>query len=188
VAVHRRRLDPSERTAHEWIPVTDIHRTLLDLAQGLSRHDLERAINTADKLDLTDPETLRAALHRYAGRPGVALLKQMLDRHTFRLTDSQLEQRFLPIARSAGLPIPLTGQRVNGFKVDFHWPDLGLVVETDGLRYHRTPTQQARDRLRDQAHAAAGLIALRFTYAQIRYEPGHVRATLAAVAERRSAP
>lgn len=26
-------------------------------------------------------------------------------------------------------------------------PDLGLVVETDGLRYHRTPAEQARDRL-----------------------------------------
>jgi very-short-patch-repair endonuclease len=28
---------------------------------------------------------------------------------------------------------------VNGFKVDFFWPELGLVVETDGWRYHRTP-------------------------------------------------
>jgi very-short-patch-repair endonuclease len=68
--------------------------------------------------------------------------------------------------------------------VDFHWPDLGLVVETDGLRYHRTAAQQTRDRLRDQAHAAAGLTTLRFTHAQVRYEPEHVRATLAKVARR----
>jgi very-short-patch-repair endonuclease len=73
---------------------------------------------------------------------------------------------------------------VNGFKVDFHWPDLGLVVETDGLRYPRTPAQQARDRLRDQAHAAAGLICLRFTRAQVMFDPGHVQATLSAVAAR----
>jgi hypothetical protein len=39
----------------------------------------------------------------------------------------------LAIARDAGLPAPLTGQVVNGFEVDFYWPDLGLVVETDGL-------------------------------------------------------
>jgi very-short-patch-repair endonuclease len=58
------------------------------------------------------------------------------------------------------------------------------VVETDGLRYHRTPAQQARDRLRDQAHAAAGMTHLRFTHAQVRYEPTQVRATLAAVATR----
>jgi hypothetical protein len=87
-------------------------------------------------------------------------------------------------ARRAGLPEPLTRYRLNGFRVDFYWPELGLVVETDGLRYHRTPAEQARDRLRDQAHAAAGLTALRFTHAQIRWEAAQVERTLTAVADR----
>ena len=73
---------------------------------------------------------------------------------------------------------------VNGFKVDFYWPELGLVVETDGLRYHRTPAEQARDRLRDQAHTAAGLTPLRFTHEQVRYEPEHVLKILAQTASR----
>jgi very-short-patch-repair endonuclease len=59
-----------------------------------------------------------------------------------------------------------------------------LIVETDGLRYHRTPSQQARDRLRDQTHTAAGLTPLRFTHGQIRYEPKSVQVTLEAVARR----
>jgi very-short-patch-repair endonuclease len=59
-----------------------------------------------------------------------------------------------------------------------------LVVETDGLRHHRTPAQQARDRLRDQEHLAAGYTPLRFTHAQVRYEPEHVRSTLRKVAGR----
>ena len=100
------------------------------------------------------------------------------------LTDSELERRFLPIARRAGLPPPQTGRPVNGFKADFFWPELGLVVETDGLRYHRTPIQQTRDRVRDQAHAAAGLTPLRFTHTQVAYEPDHVEGTLRAVARR----
>ena len=70
---------------------------------------------------------------------------------------------------------------LNGFKVDFHWPALGLVVETDGLRYHRTASQQAADRRRDQTHTAAGLTVLRFTHAQVRFEPRYVQDTLAAV-------
>ncbi len=82
--------------------------------------------------------------------------------------------------------MPKTQQRVNGFKVDFYWPELGLVVETDGLRYHRTPAQQARDQLRDQAHTAAGLTPLRFSHAQVRFGPERVRVTLAAVARRLS--
>jgi very-short-patch-repair endonuclease len=112
------------------------------------------------------------------------VLREVLDRRTFTLTDSELERRFLPIVRRTGLSLPRTGHHLNGFKVDFYWPDLGLVVETDGLRYHRTPAQQSRDRLRDQAHAAAGLTPLRFTHAQVRYEPRHVQATLEAVARR----
>lgn len=77
---------------------------------------------------------------------------------------------------------PKTQQRVKGFRVDFHWPELGLIVETDGLRYHRTPQQQGRDRARDQALIAAGFTVLRFTHAQVTYEPDHVAETLRAVA------
>ncbi|HEX2071730.1 MAG TPA: DUF559 domain-containing protein [Thermoleophilaceae bacterium] len=164
--------------------MTTVHRTLLDLAAVVGRRGLDAAVNEADKLDLTDPESLRATLARYGGRHGVTALRGVLDRQTFALTDSELERRFLRIARRAGLPLPLTGEHLNGFKVDFFWPDLGLVVETDGLRYHRTPIQQARDRLRDQAHSAAGLTPLRFTHSQVRYEPGYVQSTLASVAER----
>jgi very-short-patch-repair endonuclease len=91
---------------------------------------------------------------------------------------------FLRLVRSARLPTPQTGIVLHGFRVDFFWPDLGLIVETDGLRYHRTPVQQARDRRRDQALAAAGLTTLRFTHAQIRFEPSEVREVLVAVIAR----
>lgn len=62
--------------------------------------------------------------------------------------------------------------------MDFLWPDLGLVVETDGLRYHRTAAQQAKDLVRDQAHLAKGLLPLRFSHAQVFYEAAYVEETL----------
>jgi very-short-patch-repair endonuclease len=185
IVVHRRSgLAPYELTRVDEIPVTTPACTLIDLATRLGRDDLEAAINEADKHDRIDPEALCSALDAAAGRPGVGVLRETLERRTFTLTDSQLERRLLPIARSADLAPPLTQQWVNGFRVDFYWPELGLVVETDGLRYHRTAAQQARDRVRDQAHAAAGLVSLRFTRAQVRFEPEHVRVTLAEVARR----
>jgi very-short-patch-repair endonuclease len=164
--------------------VTTAVLTLIDLATRLRPDHLEAAINEADKRDLLDPDGLRAALDNVTRRPGIAALRGILDRRTFTLTDSELERRFLPLARRAGLPRPETGVSLNGFKVDFYWPDLGLVVETDGLRYHRTPAEQARDRRRDQAHTAAGLRPLRFTHAQVVFEGGHVESTLSAVAQR----
>jgi very-short-patch-repair endonuclease len=67
------------------------------------------------------------------------------------------------------------------------FPDQGLIVETDGLRYHRTPGQQARAVRRDQTHTAAGLGVLRFTHRQIAYEANEVTAVLRRIRRRISA-
>jgi very-short-patch-repair endonuclease len=179
IRVHSRpTLSPDETTTHLDIPLTQLVRTLIDLATELPRNRLERAVNEADKRDLIDPESLRAALDDHAGEPGVRVLRRLLDRNTFRLSDSGLEVRFRRLAEEAGLSMPLTKQWVNGFEVDFYWPELGLVVETDGLRYHRTASAQYRDALRDQTHTASGLTTLRFSHRQVMYEPTHVRRVL----------
>jgi very-short-patch-repair endonuclease len=175
---------PSDVLVRNGIPVTSPIRTLIDISAVLDGAGFERALNEADRLDLIHPDVLREALDAYAGQPGVGRLRALLDRRTFRLTDSELERRFFAITDSIGLPRPLTQQNVNGFRVDFHCPDLGLVVETDGLRYHRTPAQQARDRVRDQTHTAAGLTPLRFTHEQVRWDPAFVRRIMAAVVRR----
>lgn len=132
--------------------------------------------------------TCAKALDHHPGEPGVARLRWIIDRATFRYTRSELERAFLPLVRRAGLPPPRTSVHVTGYEVDFHFPDLGLVIETDGLTYHRTPAQQKKDRERDQAHTAAGLTTLRFTHGQIKYEPDHVLRTLRATANWLSAP
>jgi very-short-patch-repair endonuclease len=179
IIVHRRRPDVfADVTVSDHIPVTSPLRTLIDLAARAQPFEVERLVNEADKLDLIDAESVRTGIDGLRGAPGVLVLREVLDRATFTLTDSALERLFLPIARRAGLPKPRTRAWLHGFRVDFYWPNLGLVVETDGLRYHRTPAQQARHTLRDNAHQAAGLVALRFTHAQVRHEPEYVETTL----------
>lgn len=188
--VHRRSaLGPGDVGQFKRIPVTSPTLTLIDMAADRRCPDLtlERAVNEADKYDLITPDDLRTALDSHPSLAGVNRLRVMLDRRTFRLTREELERRFLPLARDVGLPIPLTAQWVNGFEVDFYWPELRFVIETDGLRYHRTPAEQARDRVRDQAHTAAGMTHLRFTHEQIRYEPDYVRAILRRTVDRISA-
>jgi hypothetical protein len=176
-------LGPGDLGVSDGIPVTSPARTLVDLATELDVVAVERAVNDADKRDLIDPETLRTVLDAHAGEPGVRCLRELLDRLTFRLSDSDLEIYFRPIAKAAKLPPPLSKRFVNGFEVDFLWPDLGLVVETDGLRYHRTPSAQKRDALRDRAHVIAGMAPLRFTHYEVRFEPRKVRVDLAAAAK-----
>jgi hypothetical protein len=186
IEVHRRHLHPADVTSHAGLPVTSPALTLIDLATHLDDRALEHAINEADRLDLISPPSLLRALDHHPRRPGTARLRQILTRHGLELPTTVLEALFLPIAARAGLPTPQTQARVNGFKVDFFWPDLGLVVETDSLRHHRTAAQQARDARRDQAHAAAGLSHVRFSHYQVRFEPTYVERTLARVAARLS--
>lgn len=168
-------LRPGDIVTRDGIPVTAAVRTLVDLAVELPSRRLERAVNEADKRDLIDPEALRAAVEDYSGQPGARDLRELLDKRTFRLSDSDLEILFRPIAADAGLPPPLSKQLVNGWEVDFFWSDLGLVIETDGLRYHRTASTQTRDAQRDRAHALAGMTPLRFTHYEVKHEPGKVR-------------
>jgi very-short-patch-repair endonuclease len=185
ITIHRRAsLTARELTKRERIPVTTVACTLIDLSHRLDQGEQERAISEACVRGLTTPERLLYPLDEGPRRPGAGILRRTLTRHSFALTDSELERIFIQIALRAGLSMPLTRQYVNGFRVDFHWPELNLVVETDGIRYHRDPTQQAKDRVRDHAHTAAGLTQLRFTHHQVAFEPDHVRAVLAAVAER----
>jgi very-short-patch-repair endonuclease len=183
IRVHSRSgLDQGDIARRDGIPVTGIVRTLVDIAAELSPRAVERAVNEADKLDLIDPEALRSALDDYEGEPGVRRLRAILDARTFRLSDSDLEIIFRPIAERAGLPLPLTKQMVNGFEVDFYWSELGLVIETDGLRYHRTPAAQARDARRDRTHTLAGMTPLRFTHYEVKYETAKVVRALKDVA------
>ena len=180
MVVHRRAAFETRRFEH--IPVTTPECTLIDVAATRSRDELEDGINQADIRGRTNPERLRRALEEVGRRPGARMLRLVLDIATFRFTRSGLERAFIPIALRAGLSRPLTAQLVNGYEVDFFWPELGLVVETDGLTYHRTPQQQAADLKRDQAHVASGLKCCRFSHGQIRYEPAHVEGVLRDVA------
>jgi len=185
IRAHRRAaLLPADVTAREGIPVTSPVRTLIDLATQLPPGRLERAVNEADKLGRVRADTLRASLDEHRGEPGVAALRALLDPLSFRLSDSELETSFRPIARAAGLPTPETKARVNGYEVDFFWPELGIVVETDGLRYHRTASQQRRGLERDQAHLAAGMWPIRFSHWQVKHDAKHVRDVLRRTAAR----
>jgi hypothetical protein len=157
------------------VPVTSVVDTLVDLAVPLERGPLESAINQADKLDLIDPEALRKAIGDL-GRPGAAKLRKVLDRATFVYTDSELERAFIPLAIKAGYGKPLTQKNLGAGRTDFYYD--GIVVECDGLRYHRTAFAQTRDLRRDQAHKRMRLETIRFSHAQLRYEPNYVVETL----------
>src|SRR5215212_2021423 len=94
IRIHRRpSLDPERDLTREYgIPVTTPIQTLIDMSLRLDRPGVERMINEADKYNLTNPPQLRRVLEVRTGEPGVAKLRHILDRRTFRLTKEELER------------------------------------------------------------------------------------------------
>lgn len=187
VRVHRRNLGGEALTTHRGIPVTTVLQTLIDCAPHLERRHVERMINQADARDLLPADALHADL-RSRTETGALTLRAILDADAFVLTESELERLFVPIALRAGLGRPLTQQTLHGYRVDFYWPDLGLVVEVDGLRYHRTAAQQRHDIERTQTLEAAGLTCRRFTFWQVARDARTVEARLRPPARRPGRP
>jgi very-short-patch-repair endonuclease len=171
IRCHRR--DPMPPTIEiGGIRVIDPLWTIIDLAAHLDPEPLTRAVNEADRLGLVDHGDLASLVESLKNRRGLRKLRTLLGDYT--RTDSDLERRFLRLAKRARMPVPQTQAEIDGMRLDFYWPELRLVVETDGLTYHRTPAQQAADRKRDQVLTAAGLRCVRFPNQQIREDPDDV--------------
>ena len=115
IRIHRSQALPTEQVrVVNGLAVTNLVRTLVDLAPRWGEQRIEDAIEAGDRRDLCSPVRLEAALSTCPIVPGVATVRRVLQRWSLTLTDTQLERRFLPIARRAGLPDPLRQQWLNG--------------------------------------------------------------------------
>jgi hypothetical protein len=117
------------------IPVTNVPRTLLDLAPHLPPDDLARACHEAWVHHRVRPEHVEACIARNPRKPGIAKLRAALGADVLL---SDLEKGFLALLRKHDLPLPRTNVDHHGDKVDCHWPDLELTIELVSFRYHAT--------------------------------------------------
>jgi very-short-patch-repair endonuclease len=173
IRIHRARsLESRDLARRHGLPLTSPVRTLLDLSGALSRRELERAVEEAERTGLVRSAQLAALLARSPGRRGTGAFRTLLERTTAQtLTRSEAEERLLALVRAARLPHPELNVHIAGHEVDFLSRDAGLVVEVDGFAFHSTRSAFERDRLRDAELLGAGLAVLRVTWGQIVSEP-----------------
>jgi very-short-patch-repair endonuclease len=180
--IHRSgRLGAGEVTVHEGIPVTTLARTLLDLADVVTRQALKRAIDEADYQRLLDTTALTAVVDANPGRRGAKLLRAA--QSPAEMTRSDLEQRFLAIIDRHGLPRPKVNTLIEGYEVDFAWPEAKLIVETDGFAAHGTRKAFESDRLRDRRLGRVGFHTMRLTPRSLAY-PAEIAADVEALLSR----
>jgi hypothetical protein len=157
-----RSLDPRDVTKDRGIPVTTVPRTLVDLTDVLTAHQLANVIHEAAYRNRFSEPATRAAMERAHGRRNMSVLEKALDLHAHGSagTKSGLEDRKLAEIEAAGLPEPLVNVEVEGIEVDLHWPELKLCLEVDGPGHDR-PRTQREDAERDQMLRAAGYEVMR---------------------------
>jgi hypothetical protein len=183
IRIHRSgTLTPVEVTTHEGIPVTTVARTLLDAAALLQPHSLTRTVERSEILELFDLTAIQVTLDLHPAHRGRGRLTAVLDLYRDdELTRSELEARFLALCDAHSFPRPLVNHMIGDDEVDFLWPHLRVVVESDGRRTHLTHRAFERDRAKDARLTVAGYRVVRFTHRQIRYDPRGVAAVLRAL-------
>ena len=173
-----------ERAWHKGFPVTEVAVALRDYATGATPAQLRRALAEAEYHRMLDARAIDDSLGR--GRPGACKLRDAMERHLPRLalTRSELEERFLALCETAGLPLPEVNPTVQGMTVDALWREERLIVELDGHQGHATPARIERDRRRELRLRAAGFTVLRYTWRQLIEQPQLVVADLTAALAR----
>jgi hypothetical protein len=166
--VHRAPLPPEHTTRRAAIPVTTLLRTLLDLAAVLRTRRLAEAFEEAQVQHHLPPEPLAAEVLSRRGYRGNARLRAILDGAVDPArVRSILELRFLRLCAAHDIPRPLVNEKIGPWTPDFLWPDEGVVVETDGVDFHRTPAKRDRDRRKDAYLTAHSLSVIRLTWSDV---------------------
>jgi very-short-patch-repair endonuclease len=158
IQVHRvRSLAADQVVIVDGLPVTSVERTLLDLAAAKAPEPvLQRAMNEAEFRRVLDLEALEALAA--TSRHGVRALRRAMERRA--PTVSELEDQLFAALREAQLPPPVANWSFGPYKLDFFWPDHGVVVETDGWGAHGEAGGRTRDRRKDAYLRGRGLVVL----------------------------
>lgn len=142
-------------TKVQGLRVTSPARTMLDMAARLPPAQLTRAINDLRLRELLTLDALEDVIARNPTHRSAVVLREHLEHTQAEPTRSALEDRFLPLLRKHGLPVPLINVQVAEYRVDAYFPEQRLIVELDGWGSHRTRYRFIEDRRQDLAILAA---------------------------------
>ena len=174
IRIHRvAQIPPHHVTRTRGLAVTTPTRTIMDLAAVLTEENLEAALDCALRRGSTSLRRLGMELARCSGRGqrGRKALKAMLHERSpdYAPTHSMLESRFRRLLKRHRLPLPAQQYIVRrlhgGFaRVDFFYPEQGLVIEVDGYSSHGNRQAWQHDLQRQNDLVIAGLKVLRYSW------------------------
>lgn len=174
VRVHTAALDADEVVEVEGLRVTSVERTVVDLARKLP---LARAVVLGDAAlrDRTTADRLAVQLERAKGSRGCPAARRAVAQFDGR-AESPGESLSRLVMREAGLPPPqLQATILDGWgefvgRVDFLFPERGVIGEFDGLVKYRggsPETTVIKEKVREDALRALGWLVVRWTWSEL---------------------
>ena len=165
-----------ERYDHEGLPVVPLPRALLIATDSLSHNALRNVLARADFKHILHLPSLHSACR--SGPPGSRALRAALASHLPQLAmcTNDFERDFVLLCEAYSLPIPEPNPRIGRYRPDMLWRDVRLIVELDGDDAHSSPAQLIADAARQRWLEAGGFTVIRFTWAEVQYQPERVAA------------
>jgi hypothetical protein len=159
------------------ILVTNVARTILDIAPTLTPARLKSVIDAAENQHLSGPLSLADLLERYPRRAGTAAVRRVLaeGRIGVDVPREELELRFTEFVERFGLPRPAVNALVETGdawrEVDCVWREARLIVELDSRKHHDNSSAFEADRARDRSLISEGWRVIRVTWRQLHERP-----------------
>ena len=175
IAVRRTVLATSDIRTRGRLRLTSPPRTILDLSALLDEEELESVVAAAEFRRLASQRELRAQAEGNGGKRGVGKLRRVLDiPGGAKQTRSLGERATLRLFRRAGIGGFEANVRIHGYRVDFLWRDVGVIVELDGWDGHSGSVAFEEDRLKIATLTAHGVTVIPITGRQLRDDPDGV--------------
>lgn len=184
----------ARRTVEGW-ECSSPAETVLTLSLRWPYAKLERLIDDGLAQGLLAIHDFNPILDRltFARQPGLKALRAIVGARSsdaYQPPTSELERLLFRLLDHPQLPhytrqLPIRYESLAA-TVDAYNEDWAMIVEGDGRRWHTRKADFELDRQRDNAAVAAGLVVVRFTWKDLRYDPAGCLKTLIEAGKRRS--
>lgn len=150
VMVHQRVDAPLRRVAGRL--ATAPAWTAIEVARTLRRPRALATLDAALRIGACTAGQLAEAIREQKGRRGIVKVRDLID-HADGRSESPMESEARLVFIDGGLPLPELQYRIidrcgDLWRVDFAWPEAGLVAEYDSIDWHMGPEALLHDRLK----------------------------------------
>lgn len=162
--------------------------TAVEVARTLRRSRALAVLDAALGSGLCTAAELASAVTDQKGRRGIVKVRDLLP-HADARAESPMESEARLVFIDGGLPLPelqfeIIDRHGRLWRVDFAWPDFGVVAEYESMEWHATPEALKHDRMKVARLQEVGWATVPLVVDDVRKRPQELVARMETLFER----